>query len=86
MSFITREGQTFPIVVNELVNTCGACPSQWEGKTEGGDEVYIRYRWGYFSFDLNGVEVIGGQIGDSYDGVMSDYELNDHLRQLVIFT
>ena len=26
--------------------TCGACPSQWEGTTEDGRVIYVRYRHG----------------------------------------
>lgn len=32
--------------LTELVQTCTACPAQWEGKTDDGQYVYIRYRWG----------------------------------------
>lgn len=29
-----------------VVQTCSACPSQWDGWTATGDYVYMRYRWG----------------------------------------
>jgi len=29
--------------------TCRACPSQWEGETEDGRAIYVRYRHGYLS-------------------------------------
>ena len=32
--------------VTKLVMTCGACPSQWEGETDDGRFVYVRYRHG----------------------------------------
>jgi len=38
--------------VKSLERTCIACPSQWEGKTEDGRVIYIRYRHGYFSIGL----------------------------------
>ena len=52
-----------------------ACPSQWEGETEDGKEVYIRYRWGYGRIDLDGETIYdwGGENG--FDGVCEDEEL-----------
>lgn len=35
-----------PITVVALRLTCGACPTQWEGRTDDGRHVYVRYRWG----------------------------------------
>lgn len=32
--------------LSNLQRTCIACPSAWEGETEDGREVYIRYRYG----------------------------------------
>ncbi len=62
----------------ELIQTCSACPSQWEGRVvEGmGDEldgdmdvagrpVYIRYRWGFLSVRLGKVD---GDLWDAADG------------------
>lgn len=37
------------IIIEHLTQTCGACPSQWEGELEDGRMLYIRYRWGYLS-------------------------------------
>jgi len=34
------------IKIREIVQTCRACPSQWEAMTEGGEFLYFRYRWG----------------------------------------
>jgi hypothetical protein len=50
-------------LVTELRETCGGCPSQWEGKTEGGQPVYIRYRYGWLSAEVNDVEIFGEQLG-----------------------
>ena len=35
--------------VKSIEKTCNACPSQWEGLTEDGKYIYIRYRHGEFS-------------------------------------
>jgi len=33
-------------VIVELVQTCNACPSQWEGRLADGRSIYIRFRHG----------------------------------------
>lgn len=57
--------------VTMLEMTCGACPSQWEGKTSDGAHVYIRYRYGYLYASVDGIEIVGMEIGDPLDGVMN---------------
>ena len=32
--------------IAKLIQTCAACPSQWEGHLDDGRMVYIRYRHG----------------------------------------
>jgi hypothetical protein len=32
--------------------TCAACPAQWEGSTEDGKSVYIRFRWGVLAIGV----------------------------------
>ena len=59
----------------ELKQTCYACPSQWEGKTLYDQRVYIRYRWGYLSIEVDGEEVYGRQLGDGLSGVLSEGKL-----------
>ena len=55
--------------------TCEACPSQWEGITDDGQEVYIRYRWGHLSVRVNGAEIFSRQIGDGFDGVLTTTDM-----------
>lgn len=39
-----------PLVLVDLAQTCGACPSQWEARTTpDGRYVYIRYRHGWLT-------------------------------------
>jgi len=70
----------------KLVNTCTACPSQWEGKLDDGTPVYIRKRWGWCSVCVGtkeggmdsavmGNEVLGWNGDDAMDGFLSDEEL-----------
>ena len=65
--------------IRDIQQTCYACPSQWEAKTEDGRGVYIRYRWGRLTIHvshkagehgLDGSCVYSKQIGDEYDGVI----------------
>jgi len=66
--------------IKDLVQTCEACPSQWEAKTPDERGIYIRFRWGFLSISvsdnpgehgLDGKEVYGEQLGDGLDGVIS---------------
>ena len=73
------------IVVKEIEQTCVACPSQWEGYTDDGRCIYIRFRWGLLSARIGspgdksefagvrGKEILRMQLGDSYLGFL-DYE------------
>lgn len=59
------------IVVDSVKQTCRVCPSQWSGTTRDGREIYVRYRWGYLSVRIPGVEgeeIFGQQVGDDLDG------------------
>jgi hypothetical protein len=67
---------TTPLVrVTSLEQTCYACPSQWEGETDNGDYVYIRYRWGHLTVSVNGEQIFATDHGNSLDGVLSYDEL-----------
>jgi hypothetical protein len=41
--------------LNNIIQTCSACPSQWDTTTEDGREVYIRYRHGDFRVEIDDV-------------------------------
>lgn len=74
------------IKINNLEQTCFACPSQWEGRTEDDEYVYIRYRYGILSWKVG--DSIKGEIyhGGEMDGVMdtgtmiklTDFTVKDH--------
>jgi hypothetical protein len=38
--------------LTSLVKTCDACPSQWDGVTEDGRQVYIRYRFDHLTVEM----------------------------------
>ena len=65
--------------IANLIQTCSACPSQWEFKTDGERNVYARYRWGCLSVRVSeksdgdavlGVEILRLQLGDDFNGVI----------------
>ena len=82
--------------VKNIKNTCGACPSQWEGNLDDGRMIYIRYRWGYLSIRVSnnpsndvydavdGEEVFGKQVDEGgWAGVIS-YEAVKQLTKGII--
>ncbi len=54
--------------IKTLDQTYEGCPSQWEGTMENGDSIYIRYRWGGLSVDINGENIFNKSVGDTLDG------------------
>ena len=52
------EGKS-PVIVM-LEQTCGACPSQWEGQLADGRALYVRYRHGYLRACV--ADTLGGAI------------------------
>lgn len=76
-------------IVQELEQTCSACPAQWEGTTRDGERVYVRYRWGWLQVgfgktldDAIDDDTISKQIGDSYDGVMDYGQLKEAVPEV----
>lgn len=74
--------------LTQLRQTCSACPSQWEGRTEDGLDLYVRYRWGQLTWGFgegmdNAVDAClgtpGVQLGDALDGELSTHKM---LREL----
>lgn len=70
-----------------LVLTCGACPSQWDGRTDDGRKVYIRYRHGFGSVRLaapgddseyaavEGEEIAAWTSDDPWDGFIEEADM-----------
>lgn len=76
------------VVVVELQQTCGACPSQWEGRTEDGRHVYIRYRFGLLTAGVDADEWGAvrsaeevGISGPAYEGEMETGEMIDRVSR-----
>jgi len=73
-------------VVKEITQTCFACPSQWSGTTEDGKEIYIRYRWGCLSVEINGKEILRGGFGDGLEGLMPFSDLEEITKEILDFS
>ena len=63
-----------------LEQTCDACPSQWDGQLADGTPVYIRYRWGFLTVELNPDEenqrtIFRKRIGDEFDGYLETEDM-----------
>ena len=63
--------------IKNLTQTCGACPSQWEGEREDGAHVFIHYRHGHLYVSVNSILVFSKNISDNpfNDGVMDTEEM-----------
>ena len=61
--------------IKSIDQTCGACPSQWEGYMEDGTYIFIHYRYGYLRVDIDGQKTFDLTIGDELGGVMNTDEM-----------
>ena len=73
---------------------CCACPTTIVGKTEQGETVYARYRWGHLSVRIDpredppfegaaGEWILSEQIGDKYDGCLAYEKLRELTNDLM---
>lgn len=78
--------------IESLKMTTDFCPTQWEGETEDGRPVYIRYRWGHLTVNVGerGEDPVYGKLafekyaGPRWCGVMTSSELRRVVRERVI--
>lgn len=76
---------TPPLTVTHLDQTVQACPSAWEGRTDTGQEIYIRYRHGGLSVTVDGAQTVWMAHGDRYAGVMNTAEMTRLLADILTF-
>jgi hypothetical protein len=68
-----------------IKQTCYACPSQWEGKTEDGKDIYIRFRWGTLRLDIDGKTIISMEIGeDEWNGLINLGDVLYYLKNYIM--
>lgn len=72
------------IQIEKMVQTCWACPSQWDGWDKKGSYYYFRYRHGYLRVEDNKHRILYRScLGDDLDGLMEYEELKEHLRYVM---
>lgn len=76
------------ITITRMVQTCSACPSQWDGWDADGVYYYFRYRWGHLEVTKNAFaegesSVLSKDIGHGLDGCMTYDELRDHVSSVL---
>ena len=71
--------------ISKITQTCYACSSQWEGLTEEGDDIYIRYRYGCLRLDINNKTIVSIDYGHSLDGVIDLNSALDLLEDYLSF-
>jgi len=64
--------------VTEIQRTCFACPEQYEGKLDSGEEFYVRCRWGYGRLDIDDITV--SYIEYSGDALRGTFEEGDLVK------
>ncbi len=71
------------MMIKNLIQTCLACPSQWNAETEDGKTVYIRFRWGQLTVSvgndmkaaLNSKPIFDKEISDDLDGFITEKDM-----------
>jgi len=70
--------------IKSLIQTCSACPTQYNGETDDGKYVYIRYRFGKLSMEIDHKVIYVGYIGDALDGCISLDKIKELTKDLNI--
>ncbi len=77
------------MIIKKLINTCSACPAQWNAWTTEDEKLYIRYRWGGLTvskvcndwpdcecgYEVCGECIISESAGAELSGEMSEEDL-----------
>ena len=59
------------IRIVKAVQTCWACPSQWDAWTDTGEQLYLRFRYGRGT--------VSRVLGDGSRQLVSDFETDDSM-------
>ena len=87
-----------PARFTSIVQTCGACPSQWEGHLTDGRMFFARYRHGFLTLHFsrgptgNVYDALGPQaeqvfsegLGDGLDGWMDTATMLGHVADAML--
>lgn len=72
------------INITKLEQTCTACPTQFHGKTDKDEDVYIRFRFGRLSMEIGHYMVFSETISDGLAGVIDIETIKEKLKSLDI--
>lgn len=68
--------------IGKLRVTSFASPSEWEGNTDEGNSVYIRYNHGTLEAYVDEERIYCKAVGNELDSVMGISELTRHLQDV----
>lgn len=69
------------IKVKNIRQTSHFCPSQWEGRTENNEYLYVRYRFGCLSVEIDGKLLYSRELNDGLDGIIELEEVISVLKK-----
>lgn len=69
--------------VKTYAETCGGCPTIYQGYTENDQHFYIRYRHGNFRVEINGNTVFADYHGRQADGIASLEEVQEWSKSVL---
>ena len=76
--------------ISSIVQTCVACPSQWEGLLDDGRCFYIRYRWGHLSVRVSETKTLDMSLGvvgkEVFSSTLSDDPLEGWIDLQTVMT
>jgi hypothetical protein len=79
------------ITVIEVAQISHACPTEWEGITDDGRHIYVRYRFSNFSVQIadtrrkasKGYELFRAKIGEEMSGTMGFDQMRDVTARII---
>lgn len=79
-SLATQLGAKLLTELHGLVQVGFGCPSAWEARTALDQYVYIRYRYGQLTVDVDSETVLELSVGEHWEGIMSTHEMLELTR------
>jgi hypothetical protein len=82
------------IRISSVIQTCDRNPSQWEGLTDDGMHVYVRYRWGHLTIGSgktldeavnNRNNLFDKRLGDGLDGCLEYDKLREVTAGVIVW-
>ena len=74
------------LCIKKCIQTCYACPSQWDLFTDDNQYIYVRYRWGCFYAEKDN-EILFEYFSDNgLDGFMETEKMIELLSGLFDFS